>query len=68
MLLLVPLLQPDTSFPLLFTRPRIVAPLATQTTRRGLGSPPLDVDAGALLQADTGGPPPSHTHKESYVV
>jgi hypothetical protein len=50
LLLLVPLLQSDTSFPLLFTRPRIAAPLSTRTTRRGLGSRPVDVDAGAPPQ------------------
>jgi len=60
-------LRRGESFPPFFTRPRIAAPLATRTTRRGLGSRPLDDDAGALLQADTSGPPPSHTHGETYV-
>ena len=50
-------LHVNTSFPYFLTCLWIAALLATQTTWHGLGSRPLDVDAGAPLQADTGWPP-----------
>jgi len=66
MLLLMPLYRLTNAnkknFLPFLTRPRIAVPLATRT-RRGLGSRPLDVEAGAPLQTDTGGPPPSHMHQ-----